>query len=216
MSLDKYIDQFGFVRIKPNDDNPWGDGNGLLQTGLAIACGMLNPSYELQFNLLLCRKDVWCPLIYRSPNKKNNDDNQGPDDYYGAFLFGDILPGLVLEYAEAKNWHFDIQQPDKPRPEYNFNRFPAFVPCLRIAAGKRLSLAETVVLFGSIVVDSFDLNKADGNMKAFCRIVLAERYSKLFTIAGALWRYQVRRKYKSIGRSWSDYFKEGHPLNDYN
>lgn len=209
-----FINRDGFVTIKPNAENIPGDGNGWLQTGLAVACGAypLN-STQLWIMLGRCRKSATCPLIWRSPYKRNPDDDQKCDDYWGALPLNELWAKEVLGWGEAYGWVFDTREIGGL--EYRFDRFWGFVPFLRLCAGRRISLWESVELAGSILLDAFSIANADGNMKAYCKLRVAEESSALSAAAAKIWRSRIKKRYGRIGASWAKYFGEGHPLNEF-
>lgn len=225
MNILKYINSDGFVTDKSNAETIPGEGNGWLQTGLAMAT--FPKEYlavvgkdKLVSMLADCRKSYECPLIYRSPHKKNADDTNAADDYWGALLIFKLIkyPSWANElyvWAKARNWHFDIQQPDSPRIEYNFNRFVHFIPFLRQTIGEPLSLIESIGMAVGIVFDSFSIDEPDPNKKVFCKISLMEIDSIVCRLAGLFWRWRVRRKYGHIGACWAASLEPGHFLSAY-
>lgn len=217
MISSEYINADGFVTVDKNAPTIPGEGNGLLQTGLAYACDMV--STDAVFDIVKKCKHDNNPLVWRSPHKKNADDNQAADDYMGLFVIAQQIElhwlyDLYL-FVSKRGWCFNIQNPNTYDLRYDFNRYPSFIATLKMAAGIRLTLPETIAMFIEIIWDSFLITHADENMKAFCRLTVAEKHNNLFKLAGMLWRYRIRRRYGIIGRSWAEYFGEGHPLNEY-
>lgn len=219
MNLTNYQNSDGFVTIDPNAPANPGEGNGFLQTGLAIAANCLNfsPQYA-QVMLYDCQRSHECPLIYRSPHKKNADDNEAVDDYWGAFVLAystgnRIWPRKVLEFAEAFKWDFDLQ--GNRNPKYRFDRYSAFAPLLRLCAGQKLTIWEELILAGTIAWSIFKTDAADGNMKTFCQIYIAQRESGICKAVSRLWFRKIKKQYGTIGKSWAAYFVNGHPLVEY-
>jgi hypothetical protein len=204
-----YINADGFVTVQPNAPAVPGEGNGWLQTGLAYACG-LYPQANADVMLAFCAKSNECPLIYRSPHKKNADDNETCDDYWAALPMSQFWAKEVLQYARAHGWNFDVQE--KGGLEYAFWRFPAFTPFLKLCAGESLNIFDRLRLAGTIAFDAFFSDAADTNMAAFCRLVKAEQACPLSALAAGLWRSRIRKRYGTIGKSWAGYFGDTHPL----
>lgn len=215
MSLDPYINCDGFVTVEPNAPAMPGEGNGWLQTGLAWACGLYDggPSYgdgTGDTMLAYCRKSDICPLIYRSPHKRNADDNETCDDYWGALPMQSFWAAEVLAWGRANGWMFDVQE--KGGLEYRFDRFPAFTPFLKLCAGEKLNIFDRARLALTIVWDAFNNGQADTNMAAYCRLHIAEFHCPLCRMAAKLWRSRIKQRYGTIGKSWSAYFGPSHPL----
>lgn len=214
MDLAQYINQDGFVTISANAEAVPGEGNGWLQTGLALATGKITPNSEAGLKLpgLIERcKAPLSQLIWRSPWKTNPGDETKQDDYYGALIVSRAWAAKLLDYLESHGWDFDIA--GKKRLEYRFDRFPDFAPLVEIAAGRDLSLFDEIRLAATIFWDAFHLDAADANMKTYCKIYLAEENSAICAIAAKLWRSRARARYGTIGASWAGYFGPGHPMN---
>lgn len=217
-----YVNADGFVTVEKNANHIPGDGNGWLQTGV-WACGVESFSSEvamqMKYMLRRCRYSVEIPLIWRSPHKRNPGDNQNHDDFWGALAISFFLKGdwakEIVAWGEAKGWIFDVSNPEAIGPRYYFTRFFDFVPFARLCAGQKLSLAENLILAGTILIDSFRIEKADGNMRAFCKITVAKRCTLACALAALLWEKRIRKRYGTIGKSWAEYFGEGHPCNLY-
>lgn len=214
MDLVQYINSDGFVTIAPNAPTVPGEGNGWLQTGLALAIGKV-PHAAVEQGLIpllsRCQKAPAIPLIWRSPYKVNPGDETKQDDYYGAVIISPTWAARLLEYVEANGWDFDIS--GQKRLEYRFDRFPDFAPFLRIAAGRSLSIFDEVRLALTIVWDAFHVEQADANIRTYCKIYLAEEESILCALAAKFWRQRVRARWGTIGASWAGYFGPGHPMN---
>lgn len=212
--LIEYISPHGFVMgdSKEPGMNDW------LITGVAVALNLYpgtHPTFDL-FNQ--CRKSDDCPLIYRGPDKKNSDDTEKADDYWAAMLISNKYyqqwSRELLTWAEVYDWTFNVQDPESKNPEYRFDRFLGFAPLLRLAAGEKLSLFDTLQLMGALAYDCWDISKGDGNMKALCRITLAERSSAIYYPFAALWRLRIRKKYGRIALSFQEAcgVGYGHPI----
>jgi len=215
-TLSGYINDTGIVTAKRNASSFPGDGNGILQTGLAVACGMYDKQSAMAA-MNLCFGSKY-PMIWRSMFKQNDDDDQKCDDYWGAFVIGSKSWAKdLIDYCEDHNWYICVNEKKNGGIDYYFGRFIAFESLARIVAGKHISLIHQLVLFCAIIYDSFFLSKADGNMKAFCRLTVATSTGLwLPMIAAAIWKLKVKHVYGSIGASWAEYFEEGHPLSKFN
>lgn len=207
-----YINRDGFITVVPYAPHVPGEGNGWLQTGLAYACGHIELEYR---TMLLTCQATGMPLIWRSPHKRNADDDQAHDDYWAALLLDRSWAGAVLRYAEKNDWDFAMRPEDKGKAHYLFSRFPHFPPFVRLAAGAELSPMDRAILWVSALVDALSIGQADGNMKAFCRLHLTVHLWGFGPLA-SLWWWRIRRRYGTIGESWAAYFGHGHPLNGYN
>lgn len=212
--LEGYINKDGFVTIEPNAPTIPGEGNGFLQTGLAWACGMY-PEVPIERMIESCRESPEVPLIWRSPHKKNPDDNQAQDDYEGILPMSQSWAREVLTYAEKNDWDFSMHDKDDDAIEYRFDRFLSFPIFLRLCAGESLPFWDQVILSLTMLYSCFKISDADTNKKSFCALVKL-RKSKVFMgkLVADLWISKVRKKYGTIGGSWAA-AKPGHPVNVY-
>lgn len=221
----RYINSFGIVTIRPDDGD---QGNGLLQTGLfyciKASVGELKKVYTDQIASIsaACKHVDW-PMFWRSPLKKNSDDTQKQDDYYGwlaaLYYAHNPLANDFFEYAESVGWFINIQKPgDKTDWNYYFERFPGFrvfaKMCARSTNGKhRISLGEHIEIALDIFWSAFHIDDSDGCMRDYCLISVARRESILAAAVAPLWFYRVRKKYGTVGKAFSAYFQDGnHPL----
>ncbi len=208
--LDGFLNQDGFVTVQPNSPAVPGEGNGLLVTGLAMACGMyFNP--QARQMLARCQFSPNDPRVWRSPHKTNPGDETQVDDYWGAVHLSFDWSRDLLAFVEKNGMNFD---PFGKRFKYWFGRFVALKPFFRLAVGKD-TFFDRLILFFTILVDAMFINSASGNMKAFCRIHFAIDHTAPLTLASRFWLKRIKNKYGSVGKSWAEYFGEGHPLNDY-
>ncbi len=187
-----------------------GGGNNLLITGLAWATG--NYKHNIFPVLQACMSEKKFPLIFRSPHKKNPDDHQTADDYWGILPMDELFAAMILVYAESHDWDFDIQ--GNQNPKFRFDRFPAFAPYLRMCAGKSLSLWDHVILIGAGIASSYSISDADSNKKSFCILKRGAQYSFALSLVFKFWKKRVKAKYGKIGMSWAESMP-GHPLNQY-
>lgn len=118
----------------------------------------------------------------------------------------------MLEYVEANDWRVNVQDPRSASPEFRFDRFPLFPPLLRMAAGKSLTVSDTITLFLGLLSHAFSLDKPDGNVKAFLRLKMCERESALYFPPMWLWERRVRKHHERIGLLWGKFVGYGHPL----
>lgn len=212
----EYINKDGIVTVQPLAPHIPGDGNGILQTGLAYACGEYPEPERLPLILAACRVSMVCPLIWRSPWKRNQDDNQKQDDYHGALLFSPEWAKDLLFYAEAMGWDFSIHPWDTGKLDYAFDRFLDFPPMVRAAANARLSLVDKIIVFASMLLRIASIGSADGNMKSFCFFTITQKKVFLGDVLFSYWKKRVVKKYGSIGGGWAAYFGPNHPLSNYN
>lgn len=212
----EYISPYGFVM----SDSKTPGMNDWLITGVAVALDLYDPPPGITYLMLsTCQKNSTTPLVYRSPGKKNADDTEKADDWWAIFLIAskDCRPwaGEVIEWAESHSWTFNVQDPESLNPEYRFDRFLGFAPLLRMAAGVDLSVFDHLQVMGALLLDCWDISKGDGNMKALCRIALAERSGSIYYPFAALWRWRIKKKYQGRialsfqGACWIGY---DHPI----
>lgn len=192
-----YISKDGFVMgdSKEPGMNDW------LITGAAVALNLYDPHpFEVTSMFNACRKSKDIPLFYRAPNKRNPDDTEKADDYWAMFLllakYDPFIAKEVLNWAEINDWTFNVQDPESKNPEYRFDRFLGFAPLLRLAAGEKLALFDSIQLMAALALDCLDISKSDGNMKALCRMALAERSHPVYYTLATLWRYRIKKKYQ--------------------
>lgn len=219
--LEGYINEDGFVTVQRNANPFPGEGNGWLQTGLAAACGANLSFLKTKEMFERCRFSVEVPMLWRSPHKKNLGDNQNHDDMWGAGLLAwwgrFYWAKEFVELGTRTNWIYDITDPNGENLRYKFDRFFDFIPYMRLCAREKLTIADSLILAATIVFDAYHLDKADGNMRAFCKVTVAGKDGNLICkLACAWWRKRAKAKYGTIGKSWAEYFGEGHPLNAFN
>jgi hypothetical protein len=223
-----FINSDNFVTAQPYAQAIPGEGNGWLQTGLWASAtlhsglsviGWVEMADIFEDMFKACRRADDCPQIWRSPHKKNPGDNQNHDDYWGALAISYFIGGdwakEVVQWGEKTGWFFDIEAPERKQLRYYFGRFPDFIPFARLCAGQKLGLTEVIFLAGSIIWDAFHISAADANMRAFCKISVAEQKSFTCFLASLLWFRRVRKRYGTVGNSWAEYFGKGHPCNNY-
>ena len=211
--LEGYINKDGFVTSLPDAPTIPGEGNGFLNTGLAWACEMYD-DVPIEKMIAECRESETNPLIWRSPHKKNPDDNQNQDDYEGALPMSQSWAIEVLEYAEENEWDFSIHEEDAGDLNYRFDRIMHFSPFLRLCAGRSLSYPDQIILAITIVLNSFKISDADTNKKSFCLLSKCQGNILMWKLVATLWVNRVRAKYGTIGGSWAE-ASPGHPVNTY-
>lgn len=210
----EYVNTDGFVTIKPGAPAFPGEGNGWLQLGLALLVdGGGGEALHARVPRMLerCRKNSVCPLIWRSPWKKNADDHETCDDYWGALLLDHEWAKQVREWGIATGGVYDIREQDSGLT-YRFGRFPAFTPFLKVCAGEKLSLWDYFLVTIALLWDTLFTGSASGNMIAFCRARVFELDSGFGALLARLWYWRIKQRYGSLGASWAGYFGPDHPL----
>lgn len=222
---ENYFNQFGIVTIRPNDGD---QGNGLLQTGLWY-CIMANVKgikkvYADQIaKISEACKHASTPQFWRSPLKKNPDDTQKQDDYYGwlaaLYFAGNSLANDFFQYAESVGWFINIQKPGNQEDwNYYFERFPGFRTFAKMCARStnpalRISLVEHIEIALEVFWSAIHVDKSDACMRNYCLISVARRESILVRAVAPFWFSRVRKKYGKTGQSFAAYFQnEEHPL----
>lgn len=188
----QYVDEWGFMtpqRLPPSNGAYVGGGNVLLYTALyytilAMRGAMTQADSDAWIrSLYLCRhKDVM--MFWRSPLKKNADDNQEHDDYWGIIAANyhagaEHINAGILTYAESSGWRFDIQHPGRGgSTRFWFARFLPFQQFLRLASGRTLGLPGTVTLYLAMLWRSYFNTSPSGAIRNFLiASVLRERSS---------------------------------------
>jgi hypothetical protein len=208
LSLLGYINKDGFITAKFNAETVPGEGNGFLNTGLAVACGLIEPPKDL---ITKCRVSDANPQIWRSPWKKNEDDEQENDDYWGALLLDKDWALDLYLWARLNNWFFDIH--GKGRIRFWFGIHLHFPPFVKLCTETiELNWLDRAILFCSTILDAFSIADADGNKKAFCRISKIKKLGGACSWACQLWEKRVIARYGSIGGSWAASLEAGHPV----
>lgn len=222
LNINGYINPDGIITVSPHSDWKPGEGNGLLQTGL-FYCIKYRHGLLTQVDMdridsitIQCSHAVY-PILYRSPWKKNPDDQESADDYWGWLpackAAKSIYPEKFLAFAERSDWIIDVQNPDKPDPIFYFERFIGFTTMTKLCAGKRISPFESLQLALNILWASFNVDKSDSNIKTYCAIASANEESLLSTLAAIFWFKKIRNKYGYTGMAFANYFKDpNHPL----
>lgn len=203
-------------------------GNGLLQTGLYF-CIVANAGFitkELRARYLritaACKHHAW-PILWRSPLKKNPDDSQAHDDYYGwlaaGYFCGAEFPQMFYEQAEKWGWFIDIQNPGSTaKLNKYFARFPGFRIFSKMCARAtdrdlKITLTEHVTLAAVILWNSINVKKSDSCIRDYCLVSIAREESGLARLASVVWFLRVRKKYGITGQAFAEYFRDkAHPL----
>lgn len=223
-----YVNDSGIVTVLPNTPAFPGEGNGLLQTGLAycIAAGETGLTKEDKARIVrlteACKHEFY-PLLWRSPYKKNPGDNEQHDDYWGwlaaCYHAGHYFPGDFYKFGEDHGWIIDVRDPRGSSDlNYYFGRFLGFVPFAKMARlarepTVRLSVLEHLQVALAILIRAFDIDESDGCMRDFCLISVARKESFICKLASLLWYRRVRKKYGSVGAAFASYFQsENHPV----
>jgi hypothetical protein len=207
----RFVNADGFVTVQPNADAIPGEGNGWLQTGLAVATGQLTTD-RIADMIWACHKGPQCPLVFRSPHKRNPDDSETADDYWGALPLNQMWALEIYIYGCTHKWLMDVQE--QGRLAFWFGRFLGFAPFVKLCAGLPTNWLDRTILNTMIYLDSYFISHSDGNMIAFCRASAAAKRDPRFAKAFAFWQKRVLAKYGTLGASWAAYFGPGHPLNE--
>ena len=222
-NLAPYINASGIVTIEAGAPASPGDGNGLMQTGLMYCIlAQFAPLSKVDLDRVDLLGEACLsskvPLLYRSPFKKNPDDDNNHDDYRGwlaaCYHVGSAYPKAFLAYAEAHGWYIDVQQPEQERLKYLFSRFIEFPAFARACAGAKAKLLDGLFLSLAILWGAaFDVSKSDSCIKEYCLITVARKSSTLARLASRVWFWRVRRRYGITGQAFAAYFKSRvHPL----
>lgn len=189
LEISSFKDEWGFitpVKNPPMNGSYPGGGNILLFTGLYYAILSLNgavtqvDSDEWIRLLSLVRHEKY-PIYWRTPVKKNADDHQEHDDYWGilaaSFHCGEVhIPAGIHQFGKSFQWSFDIQQPEKWNVKYWFARFPMFVPFVRLCCCLEINLFQWFILYTYVFISSFSVSDSSSNIRAFLvASVLRER-----------------------------------------
>lgn len=210
---DAYINFDNFVTVEPRAETCPGEGNGWLQTGLAVATGIYRPTQSMIVDMFIrCAYGPNDPRIWRSPWKKNPGDEEQADDYWGALVMSQPWAIMLSIWIDDHGTNFD-PTPAK-RLKYWFGRFPMFRPMVRVCAGGSKWYHHALLALG-ILWDSLFIGSASGNMIAFCRISKARQVSSLCAWASKLWVWRIKKHYGAVGMSWEEYFHSDHPLVGY-
>lgn len=159
-----FRDEWGFitpVKYPPGNGHYPGGGNVLLYTGLYYTIlamkGALTQADADSWvrSLMLCRHERF-PLFWRSPVKKNADDNQEHDDYWAILAACkhagcEYIARGILEHGRRHSWSYDIQKPETFNIKFYFARFMAFIPMARVCSGEEISLLEQARLYLAIL-----------------------------------------------------------------
>lgn len=218
MDILDYVNSDGFVCANKEElEDFYGPGNGWLHTGMAVAIGKYSAPFLKMY--LACKREPW-PLFYRSPQRKNADDQEAADDWWGFFVLlrccysGSNIAKSLLDWGNIHNWVFDVSDNQSTDIRFRFDRFISFIPILRIIAGEKLSFTDSIACIATIIWDAFHIDDADGNGKAFCRIYVFQSYGYIFPLVSNIWFVRVKKKYGSVEKSWAAALCNGHPLSE--
>jgi hypothetical protein len=169
-------------------------------------------------------------MWWRSPHKRNADDNQKQDDYWGLLAaFYHVRSAFAHHfyvYAETTGWYIDIQRPYEGSHhasraydiDYYFDRFPGFrifvKMCSRPTAPHLvITWREHIEMFFVSLWKVFKMDTSDGCIRDYCFFSVVARESAICKPLAQWWEQRARKKYGSVGLSFSDYFKSlEHPL----
>ena len=219
-----YINEDGFITTKPNANPKPGEGNGWMQTGLMLACFpneyfQFVTASKLQSTITRSiRDDNW--LLWRSPYKKNPDDNENFDDYWGYLYICKLLwrhgSIALLSYGIQYNWCFDVQRPGKWSWRYWFGRFPQFAPFVRLCAfDEKPGFIDSAIFITSIFFDAMFIGSDSGNMKACIRVMALKGKDPAIDRACNFWISRIKKRYGKIGKSFVGYLDATHPLTEF-
>ena len=200
-----------------------GDGNLLEKTGLYY-CILHNAGAMTQVDkfiwdriLFKCKHDRF-PIFWRSPDKKNPDDNQEHDDYHmivGLDIaeFKGEYSKKLLDHLNKYNWSMDIQNPTKFNSKYYWERFFALNWMIRIGAGE----ASPLQVIGSHILALASvlwISDSDSRIRVYGRFTgLSERYS-LIKIMFGWWKNKMRKKFGKVGKAFAGELPLDHPLTE--
>ena len=223
---ENYMDADGLVTVAHQKlcsaaDMERGMGNGLLHTGLFYTilaeCGALTQLDIDNFNEAIRRVTVVHNgrsvegLVHRKTTKKQ--DQQKQDDYYAiisaSYHGWTAFAKDTYQHGQRNNWHWDNLRPfGSPNVETYFDRFPGFVPYVRMGARDKLSVYETLPMIGSIIAVAFsDRGNSDSRIHRWCQCtVFRKEQPALGGITADLFRFITTKKFGSIPKSWEGYF----------
>lgn len=221
-----YIDSHGLVTVEPHSP-PNSTGNGILHLGLYLAelneYGWLKTSDITQaldtLNACSVRVEgIRLPIFWRTPDKKNADDSNAHDDYLGVAITGLHPHGISLcdalvDYAKRYYWCFNNQSPGTFRLKFWHGWRLPWRAHLKIATTDGIGLMEELSLAISILLHFPQERRSDACIHTWLSIHLSRRKSPLCRLAGKVWERRTRKKFGSIGNSFTGYFKSAiHPL----
>ena len=214
--MEGWLSKDGFVNPRRDTPDVPGHGNAWLETGLAYACGMYDLSPAKATDMYLaCTTSGSFPLFFRTPYKKNLDDSEEADDYWGFFALPIDLAYRVTiyNYLRGDGWNGDVHKQGAFR--YYFNRFLP-LPCyVSMRSGGSFTVLDNLILSAACLWSSFGISDADSNKKAFLMGHELSVRSKLGKWAFSIWCKRIRKRYGTIGKSWAASYEEGHPLSNY-
>ena len=198
-----------------------GMGNALMNTGLFFTIlaelGALTQNDQDWLRNVILKSTVNFQggkqhgLIHRSPAKFQ--DPQTQDDYYtllsAAYHAGDRFAVDVLNHGRKTNWHWDNLRPEGGIPDTWFDRFPGFVPYVRLCAKDEISVYEAVPLISSIVSTAWSkADNGDSRIHRWCQATVFRKEEKTIgALTADVSRWITHAKFGSIPAGWAPYFK---------
>jgi len=223
--MQSYIDPDGLVTILPNQDIN-STGNGLLHLGLYIAelhhYGWLKSLDLVNFLAVIhsCQvvvNDRALPLVWRSPTKRNKDDYNSHDDYYGIAMlglenYGKWFLSYLVSNAEKWHWCLNNQNPGIFKLRFYHGWRLPWVSHLRSATEDGPSPMDNLITALSILLH-FPGAKHDSNIHTWLMCEMSRNKSDINKWAVNIWEKRARKKFGTIGKSFAGYFRnENHPL----
>lgn len=211
-----YTDAHGLIHVnKIVSGETGGDGNLLLYTGFYYSLlryqGALTQvdAENARRAIDACRHKDY-PLLWRSPEKQNADDNQNADDYWAALPAGlfclSTFPVAFYAHMSKYSWSADIQQPTKFNYRYCFARFSGFIAMSKVCAGIPIGLLEVIALSLKILCAG---KSPDALMRLYSTLVACRGRSQIVDFLGERYLSQCRALNTSI--LLKQFFGE-HPL----
>ncbi len=217
-----YFNRDGFLTVEKNAHSDYGEGNGLLQTGLYYCIKEANGGLTDEDKAAIVRITHACehngyPILWRSPKKKNADDYQTHDDYWGwlaaCFHANTTFPERFYAHAQRFGWIIDVQNPENGSPRYYFERFVGLTQLTKMCARIKLTYMDQLIVFGVIIWKAFNVKESDACMRSYCFMSVARKVSPIYRLASELWYYKIRKHWSGMGLAFLPYFKSAwHPI----
>lgn len=208
-----YLTDEWLMKNKPTDEGY--DGNALLYTGTLLALaqirGQLTVDIRDKIVASMLRFEVAPGLFKRA----YNDDNQARDDYIGILAGCSLSQRFdvcerIYKHGKESGWIYNIEPMDVLDYNYRFDRYPGFIPTVKLSVLESLGMWEQAMLAGDMIVTSFKPeDDTSGKLLDSLVCLMLDRSHANFGAKIGSWVFQKR---VDIHKSYSIYFSEKHPF----
>lgn len=219
MSIIEYAQREGYLtdewlmKNKPTDDRY--DGNALLYTGNLMALAQIRGELTVDIRDKMVNAITKFEIEPGLFKRAYNDDSQARDDYIGILVGCSLSQRFdvcerIYNYGKREGWVFAIEPMDVLNFNYRFDRYPGFIPTVKLSVLESLGMWEQAMLCGDMVVTSFKPeNDTSGKILDYLVSLMVDRSKGNYGAKLGSWVFNTR---VNIFKTYSIYFSEKHPF----